>query len=463
MIAEPGELPGEGSPPADAGSWDPSAYQVPPEAGQTRFQDLNLSMPVLRAVAEQGFRYCTPIQSDALPHTLAGRDVFGQAQTGTGKTAAFLITIFEHMLKHPPAGPRPPATPRALVIAPTRELIMQIEKDAVALGRHTGLRMVSVFGGADYDRQKRRMGTAPVDLVVATPGRLLDFHSRHDIHLRQVEILVLDEADRMMDMGFIPDVRRIVYSTPPKERRQTLFFSATLNPDVQRLGSSWTRDPVRIEVEPEHIAVDTVDQRLFIVTAREKGPLLYNLITREKAERVLLFVNRRDTAEKVADSLGRLGFPTALISGALTQSQRTRALEDFRAGKTRVLVATDVAGRGLHIEGVSHVVNYNIPLDPEDYVHRIGRTGRAGASGISVTFACEEESFYLPDIEKYIGRELRGTVPTDDWLTLPQGVMMPDLSETGPRPERPFRGGPRRGGPRGGPRGGSRGGRRGHR
>ena len=436
--------------------WDPASYVVPPAEGRTRFQDLGLPVEILHAIADLGFQYCTPIQAGTLPATLEGRDMAGRAQTGTGKTAAFLITVFTRFLRSPDREGRRPGSARALVLAPTRELAMQIERDAAAVGKHCGVRSVAVYGGEDMDRQRRRLAAGPVDLLIATPGRLLDFHARHEIHLNCVEILVIDEADRMLDMGFIPDVRRIVYSTPHKDRRQTLLFSATLSEPILRLASSWTRDPAKVEIEPENVAVDTVQQVVYIVTAAEKWPLLYNLLTREKPERVLVFVNRRDTAERLDELVKKAGFPCALISGALAQNQRTRALEDFREGRIQVLVATDVAGRGLHVTGISHVVNFNIPIDPEDYVHRIGRTGRAGASGTSITFACEEESFYLPPIEEYIGRSLPCTVPEEEWVKLPEGV--PNLPPSRPRGPSPFghgggRGGPRRGGPpRGGPR-----------
>jgi ATP-dependent RNA helicase RhlB len=438
-------------------SWDPASFQVPACEGKMRFNELALAPEIMHAVADLGFQYCTPIQAGIMPQTLQGRDAFGQAQTGTGKTAAFLITILQHLLTKPPLGPRKPGTPRALVLAPTRELCMQIYKDAVGLSTYTGTNTVAVFGGMDYEKQKNQLRGQLVDIVAATPGRLLDFKKRGDLDLRQVEVLVLDEADRMLDMGFIPDVRTIVHSTPTKDRRQTLFFSATLNDDVRRLATQWTRDPASVTVAPEAVAVDTVEQVVYIVTLQEKFALLYNILQRENAQRVIVFVNRRDSAEDLLYKLRRYNINSALLSGAVPQEKRVRVLEQFRAGEIRVLVATDVAGRGIHVDSVSHVVNYNMPFDAEDYVHRIGRTGRAGASGTSISFACEEDSFYIPDIEKFIGRPLSCTHPEDEWLKLPPPPPGAPEAPDRPRERRPGgRGGGgsfRRGGPRPGGRG----------
>jgi ATP-dependent RNA helicase RhlB len=271
----------------------------------------------------------------------------------------------------------------------------------------------------DYEKQRRQLHGKPVDIIVATPGRLLDFKRRRDLDLRKVEMLIIDEADRMLDMGFIPDVRQIVFSTPHKDKRQTLFFSATLTPDVTRLSASWTREPVSVEIEPEQVAVDTVEQVVYIVTTDEKFALTYNIITRKKLERVLVFCNRRDETRRLAEMLDRYRINCAVLSGEVPQKKRIRTLENFKAGKIRVLVATDVAGRGIHIEDMDYVINFTLPRDPEDYVHRIGRTGRAGAEGTSISFACEEDSFYLPAIEEFIGRALHCVPPEDEWLKVP--------------------------------------------
>ena len=437
---------------------------MPPCDGKTRFHDLGLTDEIMHAIADQGFQYCMPIQSATLPAALAGKDVAGKAQTGTGKTAAFLVAMFDQFARKPRAAAASAASaavPRGLVIAPTRELVMQIERDAKALGVYSKIDVLALFGGSDLDKQRRKLRQFNPELVVATPGRLLDFISRRDINLRQLETLVIDEADRMLDMGFIPDVRRIVRATPAREKRQTLMFSATLSDAVMRLASNWLSDPVRVDIEPEQVAVDSVNQIVYLATSREKFPLLYNVLAREKPERVLMFVNRRDTAERLARNLKRYRFDCDLISGAFSQSQRTRTMTAFREGRLPVLVATDVAGRGLHIDNVSHVINYNIPEDPEDYVHRIGRTGRAGASGVSITFACEEESFSIPPIEEYIGRSLPCKHPDPEWLVLPKGVKplresdisMPKSADGG---KRPSRGGRRSGGGRRPSQGGRR-------
>jgi ATP-dependent RNA helicase RhlB len=404
---------------APAVAWSPEQFPVARQEGKTRFHDLGLLDPVLHAIADAGFQYCTPIQAEILPDCLNGRDAFGRAQTGTGKTAAFLITVLTRMLKQPKKGKRSSGTPRVLIIAPTRELVLQIAEEAHLLASHCPFSIVSVFGGMDYEKQRRQLHGRPVDIVVATPGRLLDFKRRRDLDLGKVEMLVIDEADRMLDMGFIPDVRQIVYSTPHKDKRQTLFFSATLTPDVTRLCASWTRDPVSVEIEPEQVAVDTVEQVVYIVTTDEKFALTYNIIDRKNLKRVLIFCNRRDETRRLAEMLDRYRIDCAVLSGEIPQKKRIRTLEDFKAGKIRVLVATDVAGRGIHIEDMDYVINFTLPRDPEDYVHRIGRTGRAGAAGTSISFACEEDSFYLPAIEEFIGQSLHCIPPENEYLELP--------------------------------------------
>jgi ATP-dependent RNA helicase RhlB len=396
--------------------WQVSQFVVPPVEGKTRFHDYDLPPEAMRAVADLGFQYCTPVQAAVLPKTLLGKDVAGQAQTGTGKTAAFLITIFTRFAAKPPGQHRRHASPRALILAPTRELVLQIERDARSLATYLPFSIVPVFGGMEFEKQKKLLAEKQIDVVIATPGRLLDFLRRKYINLGMVDVLVIDEADRMLDMGFIPDVRRIIESTPPKARRQTLLFSATLTPDVRRLASQWTKDASLVEIMPEQVTVDTVDQQVYITTTDEKFTLLYNLVLQRDLERVLVFANRRDVCQRLADRLISHGISCGLLSGDVDQQKRIRTLEAFRTGKYRVLVATDVAARGLHVEGINAVVNYNLPLNAEDYVHRIGRTGRAGALGISVSFACEEDAPQLPLIEEFIGRKLVAVYPDDAWL-----------------------------------------------
>ncbi len=394
--------------------WNVSQFDVPPAEGKTRFHDLNLPNPIMHAIADLNFQYCTPVQAAILPRSLEGRDCTGRAQTGTGKSAAFLITILSHVLRKPLAERRK-SSPRALILAPTRELVLQIEKDAKLLAKHMRIKIVAVFGGMDYERQKRWLD-GPVDIVVATPGRLIDFKNQHHIHLNHVEILVIDEADRMLDMGFIPDIRKIVMSTPHKDKRQTMFFTATFTSEVTRLSGQWTNNAHNVDIEPEQVSVLAIDQRVYIVTTDDKLKLLYNMIVQEKLERVIVFGNRKDQTHRLAEQLMSRGISCGLLSGDVSQHERVKTLEGFREGKFRILVATDVAARGLHIEGVSHVVNYNLPFDAEDYVHRIGRTGRAGASGISVSFADEEDGMQIPAIEEFIGRKLQSIYPPDEWL-----------------------------------------------
>jgi ATP-dependent RNA helicase RhlB len=310
-----------------------------------------------------------------------------------------------------------------------------------------------LFGGADFEHQKRVLATQVIDVVVATPGRLLDFKGRGDLDLKHVEVLVIDEADRMLDMGFIPDVRRIIRGTPPKTERQTMIFSATLTSDVMRLAEEWMPAPTIVEVEPEQVSADSIEEKVYMVTSRDKFTLLYNLLQRPEFSRVLIFGNRRIDTERIADRLGAHGVTCALLSGDVPQNKRISVLEEFRSGKTRVLVATDVAGRGLHVEGVSHVINYDLPYEPQDYVHRIGRTGRAGAAGIAISFACENESFILPEIEKMTGECIPCIMPDDALLAHPP----PASRALGPssharRPDRPQRPGGGRSLPRTGRR-----------
>ncbi|MEJ2158748.1 MAG: DEAD/DEAH box helicase [Desulfobacteraceae bacterium] len=449
-----GKQPSKKSPPkSQEKKWRLEDFDVPAVDGKTRFHDLNLAKPLMHAIADLGFQYCTPIQAEILPSTLQGKDATGRAQTGTGKTAAFLITVITHMLKKPASAKRKSGLPRVLVLAPTRELVMQIGDEARDLAKYTHFKVVNVFGGMDYEKQRRTLSRGKTDIVVATPGRLLDFKRSKDIDLREVEVVIIDEADRMLDMGFIPDVRKIIYSTPHKSKRQTLLFSATLTPEVNRLAEQWTKSPVTVEIEPEQVAVDTVEQLVYIVTNEEKLTLLYNILTQKKLEQVLVFCNRKDETRRLAELLARYDINCAILSGDIRQQTRVRTLEKFKAGKLRVLVATDVAGRGIHIEGMNHVINYTLPRDPEDYVHRIGRTGRAGAVGTSISFADEDDSFNIPAIEELLGNPLPCTYPEEEWLTpLPPPPKPKARADGGSRPRsgKP-RSGSRRRRPRKGP------------
>ncbi|GAB3310947.1 DEAD/DEAH box helicase family protein [Haliea atlantica] len=396
--------------------WSPEDFKVEPVEGKTRFHDLGLRDEIMHGIADLGFQYCSPIQAAILPQTLQGHDAIGKAQTGTGKTAAFLITLFNDMLSHPPEGERFLGEPRGLVIAPTRELVMQIAADADDLGKHTGLKVVTLIGGMDYQKQLNRLHTDIVDLVVATPGRLIDFLQRRDLYLDRVESLVLDEADRMLDMGFIPQVKRIVRATPQKDCRQTLLFSATFTQDILNLAQQWTYHPVTVEIEPDHVATDSVDQKVYLVSSEERFRVLTNLLRSDEANSVIVFANRRDQVRRLHERLRKAGVAAGILSGEIHQSKRTSTLEAFKQGRIKVLVATDVAGRGIHVDGVSHVVNYNLPEDPDDYVHRIGRTGRAGATGTSISFASEDDAFLLPDIEALLGERLECTHPPKELL-----------------------------------------------
>jgi len=404
-------------PKSEHGGWDRSSCAVPETEGKTRFVDLDLADELLHAVSDLGYQYATPIQAGILPALLNGRDGLGQAQTGTGKTAAFLLACFTRMLRNPRENPRN-GSPRILIIAPTRELVLQIEEEAAILGKYTPFQTLPVYGGLDFEAQMETLRSHVVDLVVATPGRLIDFLRKKVISLAEVETLVLDEADRMLDMGFIPDVKRIVHATPHKDKRQTLFFSATFTDEVRRLAESWTRDPVSVVIEPENVAADTVDQTVFIITDGEKFPLTVNLLRNLKPNRCLIFANRRDSAQYLCDRLKDYEFTAALLTGAVPQGKRVKTLEDFKNGSIPIVVATDVAGRGIHVEDVSLVINFNLPEDAEDYVHRIGRTGRAGAEGRSVCFADEMDSMLIPDIEKFLGRDLVCTHPEAEWLQI---------------------------------------------
>ena len=395
-------------------AWSLDSFVVEPAEGKRRFHDFDLPSEVMHGIADLGFKYCTEIQALSLEQALAGKNIAGKAQTGSGKTAAFLVAILTRYLRTPEHRAKAGGNPRALVIAPTRELVIQICKDADAIGKYCGLRSLAVYGGMDYDRQKKEVLDAPVDLLVATPGRLLDFVKSRVINLSNVDTLVIDEADRMLDMGFIPDVRRIMNYLPPKDKRATMLYSATLNDTVMRLAMNWMEEPYKAEVESETNATDTVKQVVYIVRSEDKFKVLYNHIALHPKARTIVFCNRKTTTEDVYESLKVRGIRVEMLSGDVNQNKRLMVLDAFRDGEIKIVVATDVAGRGIHVDDIEYVINFDFPYEAEDYVHRIGRTGRAGNTGIAISFADEDESFAIPEIEEYIKEPLKCTMIQDD-------------------------------------------------
>jgi ATP-dependent RNA helicase RhlB len=363
------------------------------------FAEFDLPPQIRQGLADAGFDRCTLVQAEVLPLSLAGRDVAAQAQTGTGKTAAYLVTIFNKLLAAPAPEPR---EPRALVVAPTRELVVQVAADAEKLGAHTGLVTEAVFGGMEYREQREELRRG-VDLLVGTPGRLLDYLRQGVTSLRRVQVFVVDEADRMFDMGFVDDLREITRRLPAPGRRQTMFYTATLSNRVLQLGFSEMRDPAEIVVNPEEITPDRLEQALYHVGSREKFSLLMGLLAREGCDRTMIFVNTREEARRLVERLVRHGYHARGLTGSVIQTRRLKVLNDFKDGTLPILVATDVASRGLHIEGVSHVINYDLPQDPEDYIHRVGRTARVGAEGKAISLACDNFVYSLPAIEKLLG------------------------------------------------------------
>lgn len=377
----------------------------PNHLSDVRFADLNLHPSLLSGLEKLGFSYCTPIQAAALPKALAGEDLAGQAQTGTGKSAAFLLATMNRLLTTPRAEGADDKQPRAIMLAPTRELAVQIHKDAVSLGIDTGLRLTVCYGGAGYELQRSNI-EAGVDILIGTPGRLIDYFKQHTYNLKQIEVLVLDEADRMFDLGFIADIRYLIRKMPPAGERKNYLFSATLSHRVLELAYEHMNSPDKIEIEPEQVTADRVKQALVHVANDEKMPMLVGLLRHQNAFRTVVFVNTKREAETVERGLNANGFEARTLSGDVSQGTRLRLLEDFKSGKLPVMVATDVAARGLHIPGVDLVVNYDLPQDREDYVHRIGRTARAGATGDAISLCCETWVYSLPDIEDYIGMRI---------------------------------------------------------
>jgi ATP-dependent RNA helicase RhlB len=412
-----------------------------------QFTELNLPDPILRAIADLGFESLTPVQEEALPLVLEGRDLAGQGRTGTGKTATFLIATLARMLTNEPKPGRKKNDPRALIVAPTRELVVQISEDAKKLTKYTDLKLHTVFGGVDYEKQKNAFADG-VDILIGTPGRLIDYFKQHCFNLKSCETLVVDEADRMFDLGFIKDLRYLMRRLPPIDQRQALLFSATLSYRVLELAYEHMNDPIKVEAETGDITAEGIEESLYHVAMDEKMPLLIHLLREHEVERGMLFVNEKRTGEKVARKLARYGFAVGILSGDVRQKKRMRILEDFTKGKLHLLVATDVASRGLHIDGVTHVFNYDLPEDSENYVHRIGRTARAGATGTAISFSCERFCFGLPDIESYIGHSIPTPKWDHDWLEIGPPTT-PEATAEGMKAEdreQQGKGGPKKGG-----------------
>ncbi len=391
--------------------------EVPVEEGKTRFTELPIHEDILFGLQDMEFKYCTPIQAKSLPVLLEKHDLTGKAQTGTGKTAAFLIGMINHMINNPLTDRRP-GTCRALVLAPTRELAIQIHKDAEDLCKYTSLNNLVIFGGMDHKGQRDRLNE-PIDILIGTPGRIIDYSSSRHLDLGKAEFLVIDEADRMLDMGFIPDVRRIVSRLPKPEKRQTMLFSATFDEKIMRLVRNWMVDPIAQEIEPETVVTDLIKQTFYTISRDEKLPLLIWLINNENVERMLIFGNRKDMNDRLAKNLTAYGVECRQLSGDVPQDRRIKILERFRKGDVKVVIATDVAARGIHVDGISHVINYDLPERSEDYVHRIGRTGRAGETGKAISFACEYGAYALSAIEEYIGHEIKCIMPEEEMVVMP--------------------------------------------
>src|ERR1700734_1561001 len=427
---------------------------------QLTFDSLHIPDSVKRGIAELGFTRCTPIQAQTLPLALTGHDVAGQAQTGTGKTAAFLIALLNRLLTDPGAPNRPVNAPRAIVIAPTRELAVQIHSDALGIAKFTDLKFAMVFGGVDYEKQRRVLEDG-VDVLIGTPGRIIDYFKQHVFELRHIQVAVLDEADRMFDLGFIKDIRFILRRLPHPTHRLNMMFSATLSYRVLELAYEHINNPELIRIEPDRMTVEGVRQVLYFPSTEEKVPLLIGLLRRIGALRTMVFVNTRRVAEVLERTLMANGFVAQALSGDVPQNKRLKMMRDFHSGDVAVLIATDVASRGLHIPDVSHVFNFDLPNDAEDYVHRIGRTAGAGAQGDAISFGCDEYAISLPDIESYIGHQIpRAAIDPADLAAVTAPPPAP-WRERAPRPGQ-GRGG-RPGGGGGRPAGGGRSGGGGHR
>ncbi|WP_394752979.1 DEAD/DEAH box helicase [Crenothrix sp.] len=426
---------------------------------QTRFSNLELSDSILRSLNEAHFNHCTPIQDKALPLLLRGKDIAGQAQTGTGKTATFLLATFQHLINEieyeeedhihyddededfiekPVAAaklaqPSPVKYPRAIILAPTRELAIQIHKDALLLSKHLDLKFALIYGGTDYQKQLDAV-KSNIDIIIGTPGRIIDFYKQNAFTLNNVQVTVLDEADRMFDLGFIKDIRFLLRRMPAPDQRLNMLFSATLSYKVTELAYEHMNNPVLVRIESEDVTSKAIQQSAFCPSNQQKLPLLVGILRQYQPLRSIIFVNTKRCAEQLDDYLNANGYKTAALSGDVPQDKRQRLLNDFQENKITLLIATDVAARGLHIADVSHVFNYDLPQDVEDYVHRIGRTARFGASGEAISFICEEYAYSMPDIEDYIGQKIPVKPITADLLA---ELIIPEKRPAKPRPPKP--------------------------
>ena len=393
----------------------------------SRFTDLILAEPLQAGIREAGYTFCTPIQAKTIPLLLEGKDVAGQAQTGTGKTVAFLVAVMNRLLTTPAHEKSHAKQPRALILAPTRELAVQIHKDAEALNSRTGLKLGLVYGGANYEQQRQQLSDG-VDILIGTPGRIIDYFKQKIFNLRAIQAMVLDEADRMFDLGFISDIRFLLRRMPEPDKRLNMLFSATMSFRVTELAYEHMNNPILVTIEAESVTADKVEQIVYYTANNEKIPLLISLFKRINPPRAIVFVNTKRAADTVWRYLEGNGLKAGLLSGDIPQKKRLRLLEGFQQGELPILVATDVAARGLHIPAISHVFNFDLPQNAEDYVHRIGRTARAGASGMAISFACEDSAFSLPEIEQFIGKKITSESIDPDLLVEPAPAIKQEKS-----------------------------------
>ena len=383
-----------------------------------RFDQFDLDSRIIQGLNDTGFQFCTPIQAESIPIAITGQDVAGEAQTGTGKTAAFMVACFDYLLKNPASDGKRANQPRALILAPTRELAIQIHKDALTIGRHTNLKLGLAYGGTGYEEQRNQIQNG-VDILIGTPGRIIDYFKQHVFDLKACQCVILDEADRMFDLGFIADIRYLLNRCPAPDKRLSMLFSATLSHRIGELAYDHMNDPVEVRIKADTKTADKVKQTVYYPANDEKIPLLLGLMKSLETKRSIVFINTKRVAENVDAWLEGNGIKSALLSGDVPQKKRQTLLKKFEDGEFNVMVATDVAARGLHVPEISHVFNYDLPQSGEDYVHRVGRTARAGASGAAISFACEDYAHYLMDIEEYIGHRVNNEPVTAELLAKP--------------------------------------------